>query len=71
MFEIKHTYSPLSSPKVITSIDELTAEAFLKAINEIATHKCDEVVAFEVDEDNEGFADAFTSRGEIYSIERA
>ena len=69
-YVVKHTFSPTAEPEVITEIQDLTESAFTKALDALPTHRAT-VVAFELDPDNHGYGDAFTARGEIYSIEPA
>ena len=67
---IKHTLTPFSRPETIAGITELTEAAFTEALNALPAHKA-AVVLFETDFDNPGFADAFTAKGGIYSVEPA
>ena len=69
MYAIKHTHNiRVAAPKTIATIDDLTKEAFEKAIGKLKCHRAN-VIYWQLDFANDA-ADAFTSRGEIYEIER-
>lgn len=67
---IKHTSHPLANPETISEVTELTEAAVAEALNAIPAHKA-VVVLFGTDSDHPGYADVFTARGEIYSVEPA
>ena len=69
MYNVTHTHHPLSAPKVIATIDELSAVAIEEALATLAGHHA-KILSFEVDEDDCNFANAFSARGEVYAIEK-
>jgi len=66
---IKHHLTPLRL-ETISKVNDLTESAVADALNAIPAHKA-VVVHFEHDADHPGYADIFTAKGEIYSVEPA
>jgi hypothetical protein len=69
MYNVTHTHHPLAAPKVIATIDELSAGALEAALATLAGHRA-KILSFEIDEDDGNFANAFSDRGEVYAIEK-
>ena len=69
-YKITHSLSPYVKPETVATMDELTSAALVAALVPLPAHAGD-VLHFELDADHPGFADAFTDRGEVYSIEPA
>lgn len=70
MHNITHTFHPMTAPKVLATITEITVEAIEEALSKFPGHAA-KVIDFEIDAENPGCADAFTDRGEVYAIENA